>query len=379
MEKIKGVNLGNWLMLEKWMDPGMFAGTNANDETWLNRLMDPEKLQKRMSEHRETYVTEEDFACLEKHGANLVRIPVPYFIFGDRPPFSGCIEYLDRAFAWAGRHGLKILIDLHTTPGGQNGYDNGGISNVCKWCQNPKEVEFVLTVLERLAKRYKDDPALYGIEVLNEPVSALVWYTSFTGPILGKARDPKEAKGSSYVPMKFLKQFYLTAYKRLRSILPPSAVIVFHDGFRLTKWNRFFDENGMKNVCLDTHIYIMSMETYVPFLHFFWVYRIYVAWCRRQIRKVSRHVPVVVGEWSLSNKYALRAGRRGTPKARDRMRCRFRKVADLELGAWSESAGYIFWNYELLRDKNAKVNAPWKAGFDLRGCWRRGWMPQRLD
>ena len=37
MEKIKGVNLGNWLVLEKWMLPEMFAGTGAEDEVWLNR------------------------------------------------------------------------------------------------------------------------------------------------------------------------------------------------------------------------------------------------------------------------------------------------------------------------------------------------------
>ncbi|MDY5113881.1 MAG: hypothetical protein SPE66_09255 [Bilifractor sp.] len=32
-----GVNLGNWLVLEKWMSPEMFDGTDAEDETWLNR------------------------------------------------------------------------------------------------------------------------------------------------------------------------------------------------------------------------------------------------------------------------------------------------------------------------------------------------------
>ncbi len=26
---IKGVNLGNWLVLEKWMSPALFAGTDA--------------------------------------------------------------------------------------------------------------------------------------------------------------------------------------------------------------------------------------------------------------------------------------------------------------------------------------------------------------
>lgn len=32
---IKGVNLGNWLVLEKWMNPSIFAGTSAADEYYL--------------------------------------------------------------------------------------------------------------------------------------------------------------------------------------------------------------------------------------------------------------------------------------------------------------------------------------------------------
>ena len=51
----------------------------------------------------------------------------------------------------------------------QNGFDNGGISGVCKWAQLPDEVEFVLSVLERLAKRYGHRQALMGIEIINEP------------------------------------------------------------------------------------------------------------------------------------------------------------------------------------------------------------------
>ena len=31
--KIRGVNLGGWLVLEKWMTPSLFEGLNATDET----------------------------------------------------------------------------------------------------------------------------------------------------------------------------------------------------------------------------------------------------------------------------------------------------------------------------------------------------------
>ena len=162
MDKIIGTNLGNWLVLEKWMQPFIFKGTGAEDETWLNRNVPQEKLWPMMKEHRDTYVTEEDFQNIASHGLNTVRIPVPYFIFGNREPYSGCIEYLDKAFDWAGKYGLKVLVDLHTAPGGQNSYDNGGIEGVCKWSQQPDEVEFVLTVLERLAMRYRDREELFG-------------------------------------------------------------------------------------------------------------------------------------------------------------------------------------------------------------------------
>lgn len=367
-EKIRGVNLGNWLVLEKWMQIQTFDGVDAEDETWLVRKLGEKELAERMKKHRDTYVTEEDFRSIADHGVNLVRIPVPYFVFGDRPPFIGCIEYLDKAFVWAEKYGLQIMIDLHTAPGSQNGYDNGGLTGVCKWCRNKEEVAFELTVLERLAERYKSHPALYGIEVLNEPISFLVWLTS---PSRTQAADREEAKGSWYVPLRFLKQFYIEAYRRLRRILPEDKVIVFHDGFRLMRWNRFFDEQKFKNVMLDTHIYIFAMEGFVP-LHYLWVYKIYVGFNKWKIRRVSRHIPVVVGEWCISNKYAGNA-------APELQKKRFREVAKLQLDAWSVSGGYIYWNYQLWRDRRGKMDEEWKESWDLCRCWDRGWMPKRLD
>ena len=34
---IKGVNLGNWLVLEKWMNPALFDGTTADENTTCRR------------------------------------------------------------------------------------------------------------------------------------------------------------------------------------------------------------------------------------------------------------------------------------------------------------------------------------------------------
>lgn len=212
---IKGVDLGNWLVLEKWMNPALFDGATADDEYYLPTQLDPAVYEARIKTHRAEYINERDFATIASWGLNSVRIPVPYFIFGDRAPFIGCIDELDKAFNWAEKYGLTILIDLHTAPMSQNGFDNGGISGVCKWAQLPDEVEFVLSVLERLAKRYGHRQALMGIEIINEPNTTTSW------PMMNvteryKAVDPELAEGTGPIAFDWLKDFYVTAYHRLR-------------------------------------------------------------------------------------------------------------------------------------------------------------------
>lgn len=377
MKKIRGTNLGNWLVLEKWMQEDIFLETDTEDETWLNRKADPKKLAADMKQHRDTYVTEEDFQIIASHGMNMVRIPVPYFVFGDVSPFTGCIEYLDLAFDWAEKNGLQILVDLHTVPDSQNGYDNGGITGVCKWCKQPEKVEFALTILEKIATRYGTRKGLFGIEVLNEPISFPVYMTA---PSKSAAVDKEEAKGSGFVPMKFLKPFYVEAYQRLRAILPEEKVICFHDGFRLTSWNRFFKKNQMKNVLLDTHIYIFAMESFLPFKAM-WLYQLYIAVDKIRIRKAQRQIPVVIGEWCICNKYAEKMKKNVMLKQEleETKRTRYNQVAKLELDAWENTQGYFYWNYQLVRDMENDMEESWKNSWDLRRCWKHGWMPDRLD
>ena len=372
MNKIHGTNLGNWLVLEKWMMPDLFEPYGAEDETWLTRKVPVQELAAMMKAHRDTYVTEEDFRYLADQGLNTLRLPVPYFVFGDRPPFIGCIEYVDRAMDWAEQYGLRVLLDLHTVPYSQNGYDNGGITGVCKWRRYPDEVEFALTVLERLAERYGKREGLYGIEVLNEPIS---WIVYVTAPSTGKAVDREEAKGSGYVPLPFLRDFYTKAYARIRKHMGTEKTVVFHDGFRCTAWNRFFRKAGFENVALDTHIYIFAMEHFVPVAKP-WVYRIYLHACMRQVRKAQKAVPVIVGEWCISNQYANRMDHSvmSLKERSDVQRARYREIAAMELGAWEETAGWFYWNYQLLRDRETPTDESWKDSWDLARCLRNGWL-----
>ena len=372
LDYIKGVNLGNWLVLEKWMNPALFDGTTADDEYYLPTQLDPAVYEARIRTHRAEYINERDFATIKSWGLNSVRIPVPYFIFGDRAPFIGCIDELDKAFNWAEKYGLTILIDLHTAPMSQNGFDNGGISGVCKWAQLPDEVEFVLSVLERLAKRYGHRQALMGIEIINEPNTTTSW------PMMNvteryKAVDPELAEGTGPIAFDWLKDFYVTAYHRLRDAdkgaLPTDKAVVFHDGFDIEQWKDFMRGSDgrlapeFENVVLDTHQYLMTAEmmgcpqtvegyddfvrnTYAP-----------------MIAEISEYFPVIVGEWCLFNSVGCgvdthggqsvlngEEGAQAETLTAEQKRSLYQGVAESQLAAWSKGSGFYYWNYKLLTD-----------------------------
>ena len=195
----------------------------------------------------------------------------------------------------------------------QNGFDNGGISGVCKWAQLPDEVEFVLSVLERLAKRYGHRQALMGIEIINEPNTTTSW------PMMNvteryKAVDPELAEGTGPIAFDWLKDFYVTAYHRLRDAdkgaLPTDKAVVFHDGFDIEQWKDFMRGSDgrlapeFENVVLDTHQYLMTAE---------------MMGCPQTVEGYDDFV---------RNTYAP-------------------MIAEMS-AAWSKGSGFYYWNYKLL-------------------------------
>ena len=385
--KVKGVNLGNWLVLEKWMSPALFDGTTAEDEYYLPRQLSREVYEARIKIHRSEYITERDFVTIKRMGMESVRIPVPYFIFGDRKPFIGCIEELDKAFNWAEKYGLTILIDLHTVPLSQNGFDHGGISGVCKWAQNPDEVEFALSVLERLAKRYGNRKGLFGIQPLNEPVTENMWETMDVQNRYAPV-DPELAKGSAPITMKFLRQFYLDAYDRISAYMPKDKYVVIHDGFELMAWKDFMQEEKYSNVILDTHQYLMvaeargcsqTVEGYLKYIK---------EELQPQITEMEKYFPVICGEWCLFNSLACGCDTKGgqsvlngvegsrqeslSPEEKKEI---YETLAKAQLELWEKGSGYFYWSYKLLTDT---VNTPGWIGWDswdLGRCYDFGWFP----
>jgi glucan 1,3-beta-glucosidase len=363
---IKGVNLGNWLVLEKWMSPELFAGTSAEDESHLCSELNEIAKHERFKVHRDSYITDRDFAYLARKGIDLVRIPVPFFVFGDYEPYVGCIDYLDKAFRWAERYRIKILIDLHTVPDSQNGFDNGGICGVCKWHKNPEHVELTLHLLERLTIRYRDEKSFWGIEVLNEPVSQELWDLADI-PNRYPSVDKDYAEGSEPVPTDFLKSFYKEAYRRIRA-QADELTIVFHDGFRIREWVGFFTEPDFKNIVVDTHLYLMTYTMTAGDGDL----NDYLLYIENEfggtLREMSKHFPLMVGEWCL-NTMAKKPAALTDEERLDY----YRRLAAAQLKAWEHAIGWSYWSYKL------QVDLPELDTWDMGKAIELGYLPEDLS
>jgi len=339
--KLRGVNLGGWLVLEKWITPSLFTGLNAIDETSYCVELGEAEATRRLHHHWNTFITRDDFSWLQRAGINAVRLPVGHWLFGKDYPYHrsycevrypyvvGGLTIVDQVFQWAGEFGLQVVLDLHAAPGCQNGFDNGGILGVCEWHTKEEYIQHSLDVLERLAQRYAAHPALHGIQALNEP--------------------------SWDIPTDLLKRYTLDAYHRIRRFCPPERVtVVFHDGFRsFREYAGFLQEPEFRNVAIDIHRYQCFAGDDINLDIFGHIRKSVVDW-RVEADEIIRDsgYQVYCGEWSLGLDLKMVSSWSEGPfnhnlTAMDefQMSAAYRGYAAAQLLSFEKYAGWFFWTY----------------------------------
>jgi len=335
LEMIKGVNLGGWFVLESWMKPELFSGIQSKDETGFVTLNS--KAKKDLEKHWCTFITKEDFVYLKRSGINSLRLPIPWWFEGEEPYFSST-PFIHQAMKWASELGLDVLLDLHTAPGCQNGFDNGGIEGVMTWHLFDRNIDLTVDKLERIVLEFQSHPSFMGIEVLNEP------FTS--------------------IDMSIIQNFYVKAYQRIRK--HTDKLIVFHDAFRPkdSSWKAFFESNKMQNIALDVHLYHcfdpkLISGTFEDHINIILNERI------PMIKSLSQFVRVIVGEWSLGMNFD-----KMTKTEHFDEKLYTKLLADLQLYAYSHGFGYYFWSYKIERESH--------RNWDFRRLIQDGIFPDKF-
>ena len=259
----RGVNLGGWFILEKWMTPMVFDGLTVDDSIELLQTHDG---RIRYMEHIQTFIKDSDIEFLAQSHVRLLRVPIAWWMAtNDYDDVAAtCMERLDWLFQLAEKHNLRILLDYHGARGSQNGKDHSGKSGAVEWKKYKSEHLMYLTDITR---RYADSPALWGVELLNEPVVKENFWALYT--------------------------YYRIAKKQLKSIIPTTVKVIIHDGFipilftNITPWR--------SKTVLDMHLYEITVKEDESIQQYFdrrdAIYK-------RRIKFYKHFQPVIIGEWS---------------------------------------------------------------------------------
>lgn len=333
---LRGVNLGGWLVLDRGITPHLFAGLKAPDEARFGEELGASKAKSRLQAHRDTFITDADFAWIATRGLNAVRIPVGYWVLEGDGPYQSATATLDRAFTQAHAHGLKVLLDLHGAPGSQNGWWHSGREGAHTWHTKKENIDRTLDVLEALAQRYGSKPNLAGIGLLNEPL----WD----------------------VPLDILKNFYHAGYQRVRAHVKPQVAIVIDDAFRPFEWQNFLPSLEFSNVLLDAHLYHCYLDEDKKRTLPQHVEKAAIN-NRQYLLDIQKQLPVCVGGWSLALDSASVKGLDGFQLDSGR-----RAFGNAQLLTYENAQGWFFWTYKT-------EGAP---EWSLRESVQRGWLPLRF-
>ncbi|KDN44126.1 glycoside hydrolase family 5 protein [Tilletiaria anomala UBC 951] len=245
-KKVRGVNIGGWLVAEPWITPSLFDNTGDNrviDEWTFGQYVSDAK--SRLQKHWDTWITENDFSQIAAAGLNHVRIPIGYWAFdtsAGEPYVKGSqYSYLKKAIGWASKHNIKVMVDLHGLPGSQNGFDNSGRKGSITWPNDSNNSARAKKILTTMAKDF-----------------ATAQYNN-TVTIIQAANEPFMVGGPSNM-QSYTKQFFRDAYGTIRYDAVQGAqsniVVGLHDGFEgLSYWSGFMPSPQYQQVLMDQHIY----------------------------------------------------------------------------------------------------------------------------
>lgn len=233
---LKGVNLGNWLLLEMWMLDERDLHDQYTFEKTLAERFGEDGRERLMELYRENWIRERDFEIVRSFGFNVVRVPFHYSLLeDDARPFElrpDAFKWLDRAVEMASRHGLYVILDLHGAPGGQSTDHTTGRKDQNLLWENAEHRARTAWLWGEIAKHFCDEPAVAAYEILNEP--------------FGDYKTDKHLAALSGLADE--------VYRKIRAADPRHLVIIpgAREGLRFYGTPR---ERGWENVMFTEHYY----------------------------------------------------------------------------------------------------------------------------
>jgi len=214
---------------------------------------------------RRNFITPADFARLKSDGANCVRLP--FSVDLENEP-GGLFRWLDFAVAQAKAQGLYVILDMHGAPGRQGSEHHTGEEGVNLFFKDARFRAQTAALWGAIAAHFKNEPAVAGYDLLNEPVGAANAAT--------------------------LHLVSNELYQAVRAV-DVNHIIIIEDGYKNPDQMPDPQIMGWKNVVYSFHSYKFDAKTADDYdSHLKW-------WVMAQSKGVQDkwQVPVYLGEWNL--------------------------------------------------------------------------------
>lgn len=262
----------------------LYEGVHGEGERALGQELGMKEARRRLTAHRDSFITEDDFTELASRGFQFVRLPVGYWTFEEDADFVSGEQHVEQALEWAEQNGLGIILDLHGLQGSQNGNDHSGQVGQAKFYE-PSNIKRALGTVEHVAKTYGSRKALMGLELINEPK-------------LGFPTPRELAGGQPAQDLARLLGYYDKSLEITARHLPQEVKVLVGDGFQPERMSRALGRRGLRDrVVLDVHHYqaysvLDRSLTYEQHL-----YKA-ASKTRTRLAKLGEQGLLMIGEWS---------------------------------------------------------------------------------
>jgi glucan 1,3-beta-glucosidase len=293
--KIRGVNLGGWMVLENFITPYFFSLSDCHlkgdfryypgqvdappegsalhkymnhtecsplpkhpiDEwTFVKTFRDANNgsgafAQQYLDIHYDNFVKKEDLKALKAGGITHLRVPIGHWILGDitddEPYVEGGWKYMKRLADWCREEGLQVWLDLHTAPGSQNGFDNSGHLGPKPSCNGWDESYYNFFKTETLA------PNVVRTLKIIDHITEQVAKDGMTDVVTGFGLLNEPFADCNYFS---LVKFYEEGFNIVRANMGEETGVYVADSFNPGRFNGFaWKDAKYKNTYLDSHFY----------------------------------------------------------------------------------------------------------------------------
>ncbi len=171
---LRGTAVGGWMNMENFING--FPGTESALKEVMEQRLGKEKTTLFFENMMDNFLNEEDIKFISSTGVNCVRLAVNYRHFeDDENPYvykEEGFRRLKNVLALCEKYHIYAILDMHAIQGYQNTHwHSDNARGISLFWRDKQYQERYYALMQEMAHRFKDMPALAGYELFNEPSS----------------------------------------------------------------------------------------------------------------------------------------------------------------------------------------------------------------